>query len=149
MFMKNFLFVLIPLFFALQLSAQNDSDETNIKKVIENETLAFANADLAGWSDYFVHQPYVRWSVSPKMYFDGWDALYNGAKSFLETQSGHKDADALHKITRNDWDIHVNSNVAWVKFVQTTEGNPNASQQFRVLERDDNKWKISMLVAVQ
>jgi hypothetical protein len=147
--MRKYLFVLIPLFFALQLCAQKDSDETNIKKVIEGETLAFANADLAGWSDYFVHKPYVRWSVSPKMYFDGWDALYNGAKAFLETQSGRKDANALHTINRSDWNIHINGDVALVKFVQATEGTAGSSQQFRVLERSQGKWKISMLVAVQ
>ena len=143
------LLLAVSLFFTMLLHAQNNTDELSIKKVIEGETLAFANADLAGWSDYFVHEPYVRWSVSPKMFFDGWDALYNGAKSFLETQSGRKDADALHKINRNDWDIHINGNVAWVKFVQTTEGTAGSSQQFRVLERINDKWKISMLVAVQ
>ena len=147
--MKKILFVLIPLFFGMRSGAQNNPDETSIKKIIEEETLAFANADLAGWSDYFVHEPYVRWSVSPQMYFDGWDALYKGAKSFLETQSGRKDANALHKITRSDWNIHINGNVAWVKFVQTTEGTAGSSQQFRVLERINGKWKISMLVAVQ
>jgi len=83
------------------------------------------------------------------MYFDGWDALYNGAKGFLESQQGRKDANALHKITRTNWVIHVNGNMAWVKFVQATEGDPGASQQFRVLELVNGKWKISMLAAVQ
>src|SRR5436190_12986589 len=113
MFMKKFFFVLIPLFFTMHLCAQSDSDETTIKNIIENETLAFANADLAAWSDYFVHEPYVRWSVSPAMYFDGWDALYNGAKTFLESQQGRKDANALHKITRTNWVIHIKGDMAW------------------------------------
>ena len=52
------------------------TDETTIKKIIEGETLAFANADLDIWSGYFVHAPYLRWTVSPTMSFDGWDALY-------------------------------------------------------------------------
>jgi hypothetical protein len=147
--MKKFLFFILPLLFTMPVLAQYDSDEVNIRKVIEGETLAFANADLKGWSDYFVHEPYVRWSVSPQMYFNGWDALYNGAKSFLETRSGHNDADALHKITRSDWNIHINGNVAWVKFVQTVEGAAVSSQQFRVLEKINDTWKISMLVAVQ
>ena len=149
MFMKKLLALLLPLFFALSLSAQDTASETDIKNVIEGETLAFANADLATWSDYFVHDPYVRWSVSPTMFFDGWDALYNGAKSFLKSQSGRSDANALHKITRSNWDIHINGKVAWVKFVQVTEGNPGSSQQFRVLELENGRWKISMLVAVQ
>jgi len=147
--MKKLLAFILPLFFAASLSAQDTTAETSIKNIIEGETLAFANADLSAWSDYFVQQPYLRWSVSPTMAFDGWDALYKGAKSFLESGSGRADANALHKITRSDWNIHINGNVAWVKFVQVTEGNPGSSQQFRVLERINGKWKISMLVAVQ
>ena len=149
MLMKSFLALLFPVFFAYTLSAQDTKAEANIKNIIENETLAFANADLAAWSDYFVHEPYVRWSVSPAMYFDGWDALYNGAKGFLESQQGRKDANALHKITRTNWVIHINGDMAWVKFVQATEGDPGSSQQFRVLELVDRKWRISMLAAVQ
>ena len=148
-FMKKLVIVLVVLFLATAVFSQDTTEDANIKKVIEGETLAFANADLTAWSDYFVHESYVRWSVSPTMYFDGWDALYKGAKAFLENNSGRKDADALHKINRIDWDIHINGNVALVKFVQTWEGNPGPSQQFRVLERTNGKWKISMLVAVQ
>lgn len=147
--MKKIITFFIALFSVTALFAQDTTETSNIKKVIEGETLAFANADLATWSGYFVHASYVRWSVSPKMYFDGWDALYQGAKSFLENNSGRKDADALHKINRTNWNIHINGNVAFVKFVQSWEGNPGPSQQFRVLERVDGKWKISMLVAVQ
>ena len=143
------LLVLLPLFFILHVAAQDSIEETNIKKVIEGETLAFANADLNAWSDFFVHTSYIRWSVSPTMYFDGWDDLYKGAKAFLDNSSGRTAADALHKINRTNWSIHVNGNVAFVKFVQTTEGNPNTSQQFRVLEKVNDKWRISMLVAVQ
>src|SRR5436190_18457925 len=137
--MKTFLTLLSFVFFTLTASAQDTATEATIKKILENETLAFANADLATWSDFFVHQPYLRWSVSPQMYFDGWDALYNGAKSFLESQSGRKDANALHQITRSNWDIHINGDVAWVKYVQATEGTAGSSQQFRVLERINGK----------
>jgi hypothetical protein len=145
--MKKFFALLLTMFF---LTAANAQDTTLIKKIIENETLAFANADLTTWSSYFVHQPYVRWSVSPTMYFDGWDALYNGAKNFLANSSGRNDANNLHKINRSDWNIHINGNVACVKFVQVTEDSPNASQQFRALERGaDGQWKIFMLAAVQ
>jgi len=146
--MKRILFLLLFSFYSFAVLAQ-EKDEAAIKRVIEGETLSFANANLAAWSDYFVHSSYVRWSVSPKMYFNGWDDLYKGAKSFLENSSGRKDADALHQISRTDWDIHINGNMAWVKFVQATEGNPNSSQQFRVLERIKDEWKISLLVAVQ
>ncbi|MBV9962901.1 MAG: hypothetical protein JO072_11705 [Parafilimonas sp.] len=147
--MKKIIVLLMPLFFATALSAQNTNDETEIKTVIENETLAFANADLTAWSDCFVHAPYVRWSVSPNMYFNGWDSLYDGAKSFLEKNSGKKDADALHKINRSDWIIHINGNMASVKFVQVWGDDSKSSQQFRVMEKINGKWKISMLVAVQ
>lgn len=149
--MRKIVLLLLVVFCSRSLFAQ---DTTTIRKIIEGETLAFANADLATWSDYFVHEPYLRWTVSAPndkthvLSFDGWEALYNGAKSFLESQSGHKDADALHKITRSDWDIHINGNVALVKFIQVTEGEPIAAHQFRVLEKKDGKWKISMLCAL-
>jgi hypothetical protein len=147
--MKKLITFFMAIFFVAAVSAQDTTNESNIKKVIEGETLAFANADLVTWSDYFVHKPYVRWSVSPKMYFDGWDALYQGARSFLESNAGKKDADALHKINRTEWNIHINGDVAFVKFVQTWDGNAEPSQQFRVLERVGDKWKIAMLIAVQ
>ena len=146
--LKMFSVFLLPLFLAIPLNAQDTADETSLKKIIEDETLAFANADLAAWSDFFVHEPYLRWSVSATMAFDGWDALYNGAKSFLESQSGRKDADALHQITRSDWNIHIIGDMAWVKFAQLTEGDAAAVQQFRVLERSNGKWRIAMLVAL-
>jgi hypothetical protein len=85
------------------------------------------------------------------MYFDGWEALYNGAKAFLANSNGRRDADALHKVSRTEWTYRVNGNMAWVKYVQVTEGTPpRRSQQFRVLERGkDGNWRISMLAAVQ
>jgi hypothetical protein len=147
--MKKIFALLLPLFFTASLYAQDTTANAGIRKVIEGETLAFANADLATWSAYFVHEPYVRWSVSPAMFFDGWQALYNGAKTFLESQQGRSDANQLHTITRSNWNIHINGNVALVKFVQSTEGTPGSSQQFRVLEKTADDWKISMLVAVQ
>jgi hypothetical protein len=147
--MKKIFALLLPLFFVVSLSAQDTTAYPPIKKVIEGETLAFANADLATWSSYFVHEPYVRWSVSPAMFFDGWQALYDGAKAFLDSQKGRSDANQLHTITRSDWNIHVNGNVALVKFIQSTEGTVGSSQQFRVLEKTGDDWKISMLVAVQ
>ncbi len=147
--MKMCLVFLLPLFLARSLSAQDTTTERTIKKIIEGETLAFANADLAAWADYFVHEPYLRWSVSATMAFDGWDALYKGAKSFLESQSGRTDANALHQITRSDWDIRIMGDMAWVKFIQVTEGTPPiVAQQFRVLERDKGKWRIALLVAL-
>ncbi len=147
--MKKIFALLLPLFFIVSLSAQDTTANASIKKVIEGETLAFANADIAAWSGYFVHEPYVRWSVSPAMFFDGWEALYNGAKAFLASQQGRSDANQLHTITRSNWNIHINGNVALVKFIQSTEGTPGSSQQFRVLEKMGDDWKISMLVAVQ
>jgi hypothetical protein len=147
--MKKIFVFLLSLFFIASLSAQDTTAYPGIKKVIEGETLAFANADLTTWSAYFVHEPYVRWSVSPAMFFDGWQALYDGARAFLASQQGRSDANQLHTITRSNWNIHINGNVALVKFVQSTEGTVGASQQFRVLEKTGDDWKISMLVAVQ
>ena len=146
--MKRITTFLLATVFALSLTAQDSADETTIKAIIEAETLAFANADLATWASYFVHEPYLRWTVSPTMSFDGWDALYQGAKSFLEGSSGRAAANELHKITRENWDIRVVGDMAWVKFMQTTEGNPVAAHQFRVLERNNGKWKIAALIAV-
>ena len=146
--MKIFLTFLATLFLSLSLHAQDTTAEVQIKKVIEGETLAFANADLTTWSGYFVHKPYLRWSVSSTMFFDGWDALYNGAKSFLESQSGRKNADGLHQITRSNWNIHISGNTAWVKFVQVSDTEPAPTQQFRVLENNNGNWQIAMLVAL-
>ena len=146
--MKKITAILLSVIFTLSLAAQDVSDENSIKKIIEEETLAFANADLETWSGFFVHEPYLRWTVSPTMSFDGWEALYNGAKSFLESQPGRSAADELHKITRENWIIRITGDMAWVKFMQTTEGNPVAAHQFRVLERAGGIWRIAMLVAV-
>lgn len=146
--MKTIIALLLPFLFSLSLSAQTVHDETTIKKIIEGETLAFANADLDTWSGYFVHAPYLRWTVSPTMSFDGWDALYQGAKSFLESPSGRSAANELHTITRENWTIQIIGDMAWVKFMQITDGNPVAAHQFRVLERSGGIWKIAMLSAV-
>ena len=143
-----FTFLAISFLSASSYAQDTTNAEEKIKKVIEGETLAFANADLVAWSGYFVHKPYLRWSVSATMFFDGWDALYNGAKAFLESQSGRKDACGLHQITRNDWNIHISGNTAWVKFVQVSDTEPTPTQQFRVLENNNGKWEIAMLVAL-
>ncbi len=147
--MKTITALLLPFLFTFSLTTQNATQEATIKQIIERETLALANADLATGSGYFVHEPYLRWTVSTTMFFDGWDALYQGAKSFLESQSGRAAANNRHAITRKDWDIHVLGDMTWVKFLQNTEGNPVTSHQFRVLERTGDGWKIAMLSVVQ
>lgn len=93
--MKKFLLLSIALLFTLTLIAQKASNETNIQQITEGETPAFAKANLATWFDYFIHPPYAGLSVSPKMHFDEWGALYNGTKSFSKHRQG------IPKVTRH------------------------------------------------
>jgi ketosteroid isomerase-like protein len=132
-------------------------DEEDIKKVIVNETEMFLNQNKPAWAESFIHEPYLTWTVTnggdpgDGLTTRGWDAL----NTYMDTWFGN-DMSALvkqwrkEKTTRDQWQIQIRGNVAYVSYNQHSEGEKQKmdSTETRVLEKINGAWKIAMQATV-
>jgi hypothetical protein len=130
-------------------------DEEDIKAVITAQRESFADGNLEAWSACFVHEPYLTWSVTnggepgDVLTARGWDALNDlmkkrFEKGTTETAKAMKQA----KVTTNQWNIQIRSNVAYVTYNQHVDNEEKQtkmdSTETRVLEKISGKWKITL-----
>jgi hypothetical protein len=128
-------------------------DEEDIKAVIVNETEAFLDQKKDVWAKNFIHEPYLTWTVTnggepgDVLTMRGWDAL----NTYMDKWFGN-DMSALvkewrkAKTTRDQWQIQIRSNVAYVSFNQHSEGEKQKSDstETRVLEKINGVWKVTL-----
>lgn len=111
-----------PFLFALLLtsviaSAQMHNDEAAIKKVIERLTMAAYAGDYKTYLSYWADADYIsrvgsdQNSVVTKRVGDAWRKVI--AENAAKPSEPNKD-----KVTRNNWLIRVNGNLAFVVFDQ-------------------------------
>lgn len=131
------------------LSAQNLTDEAQIKALIERETNAYFNIDYETWMDSWSHVPYAYWSYADTAginYFAGWKAIEIGFNDYFITTRP-----TSTEIERTWEHLRIYGDGAYARFRQTVinDGVRGPVQtEIRVLEKDpDNHWKI-VLVAV-
>lgn len=122
------------------------NDEESIKEVIISETTAFFALDYKAWAGHWLQSTHdsQAWnnrdgSITTTV---GWDKLSAGAKEYIESQ---KVALAAPSTTRDNWDIHINGDMAAVSFTQYIKGSEgtSTSKEFRIMVRKDGQWKIS------
>ena len=128
-------------------------EEEAIKSVIINETEMWLDQKHDAWAESFIHEPYFTWSVTnggepgDVLTMRGWDALntYMGAW-FKNDMSALTKEWRKAKTTRDQWQIQIRGNVAYVSFNQHGEGEKQKrdSTETRVLERINGVWKIAM-----
>jgi DNA-binding CsgD family transcriptional regulator len=127
-------------------------EEAAVMKVIEDETVAYFNKDFEGYARCWVHAPYTRrlgwWSGGGVIDRIGWDEI--AARARLAMQDQPRPNPSATEIRRENLDIHVGQDMAWVTFHQygpeTGEPDfdmPGLSHETRVLEKHDGEWRIA------
>jgi hypothetical protein len=142
---QTFLLSLCWLMSATFVMAQDDKEKLAIKAAIVKETTAFFGTDYKSWMDSWVHAPYAYWSVSDSTGFntyEGWNAIEIGFTDYFVTSKP-----STAKIERKWNEIRVYGNGAYARFVQytTTDGITEAEDELRILEKQNNQWKIVLV----
>lgn len=139
---KSFIISILLVMCTLFSTAQPDKDKAAIRAAIEKETTAFFQADYKGWIESWVHAPYAYWSLSDTSgfnTFEGWKAIEIGFTDYFLTSKP-----STAKIERKWGDIRIYGSGAFARFVQLTteDGATTVQDEFRVLEKLNNQWKI-------
>jgi hypothetical protein len=130
-------------------------DEEDIKKFIVDETNYWIDGNFDKWADGFVHEPYLTWTVTnggvpgDVLTMRGWEALKTFMGGWFKNYNSET-AKKMNKseVTRDNWQIQIRSNVAYVSFNQHSV-NAETKQildmtETRVLEKISGSWRIAM-----
>lgn len=143
-------FVFLVQFTFAQENIDLTAEENAIKEVVIKETTAWINRDYNSLISTWAHKPYAkRRAFNGRTFFEtfGWDEIDKNFKSSFENNP-----DTLKvKITRDDFIIHINNNMAWISyFANFSWDNPGRvvklkTQESRSLIKENGQWKILTL----
>lgn len=141
---------LIIFFLGIQSFCFAQTEEEQIKKVIIAETEHYFARDMISWKACFVDNE--KTAIIQK-YANGEQVSVVG---FSEMEARTKKAweentEMDFKImSRLQWNISLNGNVAWVTFKekQMINGTERPSEEIRVLVKENNKWKIALISSI-
>lgn len=137
--------ILLPLW-----SLAQDADKEAIKRVIMMETASYLGVDQINWAATWLPASYAYWSFADKdgsQFISGWENIQQTFDQYFKSQKPSK---AKLSYTWNE--IRVYSNGAYVRFKEKADdGNRvEITDQVRILEKKDGKWKIiGMIAAVE
>lgn len=126
------------------------SDRDQIIALIEEETAAWLRCDLAGWAACWVHSDRAqninaRPSIGARQLV-GFESIREHVAARMDLIAG---CDlAPEAVQREDWQISIGSDMAWVTFNQVTpldfptEAARGRHNQMRILEKAAGQWKI-------
>lgn len=125
-----------------------DAEKEAIKRVVAQETESYLGVDYATWAGTWQQAPFAYWSFSDKngsQFISGWDNIQQTFESYFKEQKPTK-----HKITYTWQDIRVYTNGAYVRFQEISDDGRRieTTDQIRVLEKKEGKWKIICMIAV-
>ena len=150
--MKNLYFLLVALLYVTTVKAQNAEAEA-IKKVIIDETTAWANLDTTAYFAAFADNELTQgaWNKRNLGY-----AVFNGfatlQKSKREDLKNNFKSFYLPNVERDNWLIKVLSpEWAWVNFTQKTKtirAETYTSYETRLMHKEGGKWKINVVNAL-
>lgn len=124
-------------------------EEEAIKNVIIAETEAFWDKDFNALSNQWAHGDYVRivgwWQRGGITVMKGWSVI--GER--METLIKENPEKNRQQVRRDNMNIRVSGNMAWVTFEQygtdtgeTAMDMPGLSYETRILEKQSGHWKI-------
>jgi DNA-binding CsgD family transcriptional regulator len=129
----------------------SDKAKRAVMEVIETESLAYLARDYDTWAHCWLHAPNVRrWVASPKgiAAWGGWEQHGERMKNFMAAHPAP--SAAIYR--REDLNIRVGKDVAWVTFDQYATGSagpsfdlPQATNEMRIMEKDAEGWKIACI----
>jgi ketosteroid isomerase-like protein len=124
-------------------------DDAAIRQVIDAETKAYHEANLAVWTSNWATTPYIERQdeklrkLANTPYLKG-QALQKGYEEFAKT---HKPTGLSSTVS--DYESHIKGNLAWVTFTQEdkkADGSVSLKQRsLRILEKINGQWKIVMI----
>lgn len=125
-----------------------EAEKEAIKQVVMQETDSYLGVDQNAWFETWMHVPYAYWSFSTKegtQFVDGWDNIQKTFDEYFKTQKPSRS-----KVTYAWQEIRVYGNGAYVRFRERADDNHSVevTDQIRVLEKKDGKWKMVCMSAV-
>ena len=133
------------------MSAERNSDEAAVLRVIEAETAAYFNKDYEGWTECWVHAPYIRrigwFARCGVLTVAGWERESAAMRASMgEFPMPSRSAG---QVRRENLNIRVDHDMAWVTFEQVAPSTgdpfdvPGRQHEVRILERHDGRWRIA------
>ena len=130
--------------------AQN-TDEQNIKTLLEKQAVAYHNRDFAGWASALRQDSKLaRTFISNNSYVPvvGWDSSKAQAERHLELNP----KPAKFKATRNFRNINIHGKMAWVDYDQVIRFESDTfdyvSHEIRLLTKENDEWRIANQVSI-
>ncbi len=140
----------VILFLGIQSFCCAQREEEQIKKVISAETEHYFARDMTKWKVSFVDNEKTaiiqKYANGERVSNIGFNEIVAKAKKAWE-----ENPDMDFKImSRLQWNISINGNVAWVTFKenQTINGTERPSEEMRVLVKENTIWKIALLSSI-
>lgn len=129
-----------------------EDDEAEITAVIRAETQAIVDADFDTWKRCWVHDERIRevgvTAMTGQTVTNGWEELSALTEHALQNGLGC----GMVRFRQENFRITVEGDIAWVVFDQWSENLDGATWEnfeTRILERNDDGWKIVYLSFVE
>ncbi len=129
-------------------SLAQEPEKEAIRQVVMKETESYLGVDRETWASTWVQTPVAYWSFSDKdgsQFISGWDNIQKTFETYFTNQKPTK-----HKISYTWQDIRIYTSGAYVRFQEKSDDGRRVevTDQIRVLEKKDGKWKIICMIAV-
>jgi len=136
-------------------SFNEDKEKAEIKEVITKETESFFNRDYDQWAKYWIKKEYsFRAGNGPDSTYAmyGWKSISYHIKNYDQETYKDKKGGKYKSTKRENFIIRFNSeNSAYAKWEQynrlTTQDIYYKSEESRLLEKEDDEWKIVNVLA--
>ncbi len=140
---------------------EQDIERDAVMAVVRAELTAFWNGDLAAWSSCFAQIPETwflgYWRHGGLALRSGFEDIQQRARDTMAVMKGTA-SEFAEKVVRENVTVRVGGTTAWVSFRQRydMEGSPFATkrgpggftQELRILEKLEGRWKYVVLVAL-
>lgn len=130
-------------------------DRVEIIALMHAQRAAIWTCDYDAWAACFVHADYTArigyWAGGGTFLRRGWDDISRRARSYMESELSYNE-DYAHNTRIENLDLRIAGDMAWALYNQRYSGNdfqdhigPGWTEEFRVFERHDGRWKIAVL----
>ena len=140
--------IVVLLVLSFNLCTAQDAEKEAIKRVIIKETESYLGVDQQAWLDTWMPVTYAYWSFSNStgtQFVDGWDNIRKTFEAYFKDQKPSRS-----KVSYIWQEIRVYGSGAYVRFRERADDNLRVEEtdQIRVLEKKDGKWKLVCMSAV-
>ena len=154
--MKNTLLLFCFLCLTTQVSAQTpsvNSEEEAIKKVIIDETTAWANRDTMAYFAAYANNDLTQSAYNNRNMSIGINLGFAELQKYVRDGIKNNPTKVYQpNMERTNWLIKLlSSEWAWVNFTQKTtnvRGQVNTSYETRLMHKEDGKWRINVVNAL-